>query len=311
MRSVSRNRGGWTSVSLAYVERVQQVLDELHDYLPLTLRQLYYQLVAAGFIANEHREYAKLSRLLTRARIDGIVPWTAIEDRARATLQSGGWSCSTDFVQDELERFLTGYRRDLLQSQDIALELWVEKDALSRICHAAAFSYCVPVVVAKGFSSVSYVHDCRQRVEANAEQGQRTVLLYFGDLDPSGWEMLPSMLTTLQAEMGLGEWVEGRRCALLPQQVEDLGLPRNPDALKRTDSRAAKYIERFSALAVELDAVPPATLERMVREAIEAELDLSTFDEERRIEHAEGASVAALRERVRTLVESALEGSGE
>jgi len=50
---------------------------------------------------------------------------------------------------------LDDYRRDLLQSQDVAPELWVEKDALSDICHRAAKPFCVPVIVARGFSSIS------------------------------------------------------------------------------------------------------------------------------------------------------------
>jgi len=101
-------------------------------------------------------------------------------------------------------------------------------------------------------------------VERNAQNGKRTMILYFGDLDPSGWEMLPPLLTTLQDEMGLGDLVAGRRCALTPAQVEANKLPRNPDALKETDTRAKKYMARFGDLAVELDALPPATLEALV-----------------------------------------------
>lgn len=34
-----RNRGGWTSPALAYVEQVNNILGQLRDYWPLTLRQ--------------------------------------------------------------------------------------------------------------------------------------------------------------------------------------------------------------------------------------------------------------------------------
>ncbi len=40
-----RNRGSWTTGKLRYLEQVRRVLDELEDYWPLTLRQVYYQLV--------------------------------------------------------------------------------------------------------------------------------------------------------------------------------------------------------------------------------------------------------------------------
>jgi len=299
-----RNRGGWSKAGLTYLARVSGTLDRLADYWPLTLRQVYYQLVASGAIQNNSGEYDKLSRVLSKARLDGRVPWEALEDRTRVTLNSGGWIDQADFLNDELENFLTGYRRDLLQTQAAALEVWVEKDALSRVCHNVAYPYCVPVIVARGFSSISYVHECRKRVKANADEGKRTVILYFGDLDPSGWEMLPAMLETLQNEMNLGDMVEGKRCALTVAQVEAYQLPRNPDALKATDTRAKKYMARFGDLAVELDALPPATLETLVRGAIETNLNLSKFEVERQREERERARIEVIRHKVKGLIKA-------
>jgi len=292
---------------LAYVQRANEVLEGLSDYWPLTLRQVYYQLVAAGDIENNLKQYSKLSRMLAKARLEGLVSWDAIEDRSRRTLGSAGWSDKSHFVRDELERFLNGYRRDRLQSQAVVLELWTEKDTLAPVLHGAAFAYCVTVVVARGYSSVSYVHECRKRVEHNTARGKRTVLLYFGDLDPSGWNMLPSMMETLQDEMGLGGQVEGRRCALTLEQIEEYALPRNPDALKLTDTRAKKYIEQFGNVAVELDALPPATLEWLVRQGIEENLDLSKYREEIVRETVERDALSALRKQVDEFVKENLE----
>lgn len=299
-----RDRGGWSKAGVAYLDQVIEILDGLADYWPLTLRQVYYQLVASGAIQNNLGEYSKLSRILTKGRLDGYVSWDAMEDRTRVTLNSGGWTDQGHFMEDELDNFLTGYRRDLLQTQAAALEVWVEKDALSRVCHNVAYPYCVPVIVARGFSSITYVHECRKRVEANADEGKRTVILYFGDLDPSGWAMLPAMLETLQNEMALGDLVEGKRCALTVEQVGAYNLPRNPDALKATDTRAKKYIARFGDLAVELDALPPATLESLVMGAIETNLDLSKFEAERQREERDRARIAAIRHKVKGLIEA-------
>jgi Na+-translocating ferredoxin:NAD+ oxidoreductase RnfG subunit len=274
------------------------VLDDLMEYWPLTLRQ-YYQLVAAGVIDNDPKEYGKLSRELAKARLDGVVPWEAIEDRTRSLLTSDGWADRDAFLDAEKDNFLVGYRRDLLQTQKNRLELWIEKDALSRVCHDAALPYCVPVIVARGYSSVSYVHECRKRIEQNTEDGyEGTVVLYFGDLDPSGWNMLPTMMITLQEEMGLGDQVIPKRCALTVEQVNEYNLPHNPDALKVTDTRARKYVKKFGKLAVELDALPPATLQDLVRQSIEAELALPTFQVEQDRETEDRKVLANLKEQV-------------
>ncbi len=297
-----RARGGWSARAEAELAGVQSVIENLREYWPVTLRQVYYRLVAAGTIENRRAEYSKLSRILTKARLDGLVPWAALEDRTRSTLASGGWGDAAAFVAQESDAFLTGYRRDLLQAQAIRPEVWIEKDALSRVAHRAAFPYCVPVIVARGFSSVSYLNEARNRIHENAAAGQRTLILYFGDLDPSGWAMLPCMMETLESEMDCGGLVEARRCALTPEQVENYRLPINPDAVKDGDTRAKKYQEQFGDLAVELDALPPADLAAIVETEIRSVLDLSQFEAQREAEAEDRERLATIRGRVLEIV---------
>jgi len=288
--------------TIEYRHRVQQVIDDFKDYWPLTLRQVYYQLVAAGTIENNRNSYQKLSRNLSQARLDGSVPWEALEDRARSFFDLRGWHDDQQFIQDQVEEFLRGYRRDLLQSQDEALEIWVEKDALSQVCYRAAAPYSVPIVVARGFASTSYKHECRQRVLANAEAGKPTRILYFGDLDPSGWAMLPSMMDTLHDDMGLGDLVMGVRCALTVEQVSEYDLPRNPEALKGSDPRTPKYRKQFGNLAVELDALPPPVLEALVRQSIEDHLEMDLLEAERERHHLDQQRIGALRQEILDVV---------
>ena len=134
-------------------------------------------------------------------------------------------------------------------------------------------------------------------------RGQRTRVLYFGDLDPSGWEMLPAMMKTLQEEMGLWKWVDGIRCALTPAQVEEHDLPHSIDALKLSDPRAQKYMAQFGDLAVELDALSPATLTNVVREAIEDNLDMTTYTAEQEQEAEERDRIANMKQDVDELLD--------
>jgi hypothetical protein len=267
----------WTEKQLDKLNKVIEVLDELNDYKPLTLRQIYYQLVGKGYIENKVSQYTMLSNLLKWARIDGYIAWEDIEDRVRAFHDLTGWENSENFIQAHVRAFLSGYTRNLLQTQDKYIEIWIEKDALSSIFTRVAEDYTIPVVVCRGFSSVSFLNDFKTRL--NNHNCKRTLMLYFGDFDPSGVEMLTAMKTTLVEELGMKE-VEFKRVALLSEDIFAYNLPHNPDALKKSDTRAKKHLETYGELAVELDALRPDILEGKIKDAIEAEIDIDAFNNE-------------------------------
>lgn len=68
--------------SLDLIEKVNGVIAEYRSY-DLTLRQIYYQLVARGFIANSEKSYDNIGELVSNARLAGLIDWNAIEDRTR------------------------------------------------------------------------------------------------------------------------------------------------------------------------------------------------------------------------------------
>ena len=264
-------------IKLNKLKKVSEVLGELENYKPLTLRQIYYQLVGKEFIENKVSEYIMLSKLIKYARIEGYVGWEDIEDRVRVYHDLTGWFDSDRFVYASLHSFLKNYQRDLMQTQDKYLEIWIEKDALSSLFTKVAKSYTIPVVVCRGFSSISFLHDFKTRLKYQTEK--EVIMLYFGDFDPSGIEMLESMKITLLEEMKI-ESIEFKRIALLENDIEKYKLPHNPNALKRTDTRANKHLERYGELAVELDALRPDILELRIKESIESEINIDNFNNE-------------------------------
>lgn len=290
----------WTDLQLAKLNKVRATLEELKAYKPLTLRQVYYQLVGKGYIENKVSQYTMLSGLLKHARIDGYISWEDIEDRVRTYHDLTGWEDSGEYIRGSLKQFLTGYRRDLLQTQVIYPEIWIEKDALASIFTRVASPYTIPVVVCRGFSSVSFLNDYKQRLRYQGDK--RPVLLYFGDFDPSGVEMLRAMEITLREEL-LVEGIEFKRVALLKEDISRYRLPHSPEALKKTDSRASKHIEQYGELAVELDALPPAVLEEKIRTAIERELDMEAYRDEVAENSRELDKLNTIKSRVVKLVE--------
>lgn len=274
---MSRRQWKWTKGQLDKLNKVQEVLSELKAYTPLTLRQVYYQLIGKGCIENNRSQYNMLSNLLKWARIQGHIGWNVIEDRTRAFHDLTGWRSYQSFTNASLNHFLSGYSRDLLQTQDKYLEIWIEKDALATIFKKVAINYTVPVVVCKGFSSISFLNDLKERLDA--KQGKQRLILYFGDFDPSGVEMMESMEITLRDEFNV-TGLEFKRKALLLKDVYTYQLLHNPDALKHTDTRAKKHIAAYGEVAVELDALRPDVLESKIKAAIEDELDIDAFNTE-------------------------------
>lgn len=127
-----------TAVKKLLWEQVTDITNQLRDYWPLTLRQIYYQLVAAEYIDNNQAQYQMLSKQLTRMRNQGRLSWAVMEDRTRSAVEKECWTNKTEYIRLQLEDFLTGYQRCLIQQQEKHVELWVEKDALSRIFQQVA-----------------------------------------------------------------------------------------------------------------------------------------------------------------------------
>ncbi len=78
--------------SLAMIDRANAIIEEYEAQgYTLTLRQLYYQLVARDVIPNKQTEYNRLSGILNDARLAGLVDWDALEDRTRNLRSLSHW----------------------------------------------------------------------------------------------------------------------------------------------------------------------------------------------------------------------------
>jgi hypothetical protein len=111
-------------------------------------------------------------------------------------------------------------------------------------------------------------------------------MLYFGDFDPSGVEMLKAMKITLETELNI-KGIEFKRVALMKEDIFQYSLPHNPDAIKKKDTRTQKHVSMYGNLAVELDALRPDVLTQKIKAAIEDELDVGTFNNEIDIQDTE------------------------
>jgi hypothetical protein len=112
---------------------------------------------------------------------------------------------------------------------------------------------------------------------------KNVVLLYLGDHDPSGEDMVRDIRDRLQ-EFGVPN-LEVKKLALTMSQIRRFNPPPNP--AKVTDSRAAAYIAKHGDSSWELDALPPRELNRIVEKAILEVVDVKAMSAVIRREDAE------------------------
>ena len=163
---------------------VLSIRDHIKDVLeqnnPQTVRQVFYALTVRGVIAKAEIEYKRtVVRLLAEMREVGEIPFEWIADNTR-------WQRKpTTFIGIEacLNSTAKFYRRDLWAAMPVYVEVWCEKDALAGVIMEETEVYDVPLMVAKGYASISFLHSAAEAIEAT---GKPAHIYHFGDLDPSG-----------------------------------------------------------------------------------------------------------------------------
>ncbi len=266
------------------------ITEYLNQCLHLTLRQLYYQFVSRDLFPEDRKwswngakwvrdpngtknaepNYKWLGTVLSEARLAGLLDWSAIEDRIRVPAVPSEW----ENLGEIIDSVLYSYRLPRWKGQSYYIELWVEKDALAGVLSPLARQYHVTMMVNRGYSSQSAMYEASKRFLKHAGEyggsleGEKLVLLYLGDFDPSGEDMVRDIQDRLDM---FGVAVDVRKIALTLAQVKKYNPPPNPAKIK--DPRAGEFIEKYGASSWEVDAINPNELRRIITKSIEGCMD--------------------------------------
>lgn len=250
----------------------------------VTVRQMYYRLVARGMV-NDQKHYKRVVAAMTAARWKGVVRFDAFIDRERSMFSSTKardveLDDEISHAKEQIDLWMRSYSRNRWENQDAYIEIWVEKMALQGVFERPCMNNDVGLAPCKGYPSLSFLQQAKWRFNDAIERDQIPTITYFGDYDPSG-EDIPRSVQENLARMGCE--VELDRVALNQQQITEMGLPSVP--AKITDSRSKNW---GGAGAVELDAVEPHTLAKMIEAAIQRHFDNDAYDTLIEIESEEG-----------------------
>ncbi len=272
--------------SLKLIELINGVINEYTSQgYDLTLRQVYYQIVARGYIPNNERSYKNVGNLINDARLAGLIDWNAIQDRTRYIRKKPHWN-SPSHIMQTMEAM---YAIDTRDDQPNYIEVWVEKDALIGIVQDISRKLDIPCFSCRGYVSASEMWVAAQRF-LDEEHRERRVILHLGDHDPSGKDMTRDIEERLAL---FGADVEVRRIALNFDQIEEFSPPPNPTKL--SDSRATSYIEEYGYSCWELDALEPKILTNLIKTEIDQLTDMRKLLRKQRIVHNDINEIALVR----------------
>jgi hypothetical protein len=240
---------------------------------PPTLRQLYYQFVSRGLIANNDKEYKKLGKAVANGRLAGLIDWEGIIDRTRYLRELAHWNSPEDVIRSASKQF----RFDKWDNQPNYCEVWIEKDALVGVIERPCHEMDVPYLACRGYASASEVWRAGSgRIREKLADGKDCIIFYLGDHDPSGLDMSRDIQERLNLFVGDAGHVEVKRLALNIDQVKKYNPPPNPT--KMSDSRAEWYVSEYGHTCWELDALNSKVLNDLVKDAIDDILDERIWD---------------------------------
>jgi hypothetical protein len=257
---------------------------------PMTVRQVFYALTTKGVIAKTEAEYkGTVCRLLAEMRRSGEIPYEWLADATRWMRKPTTYSSA----EQALQNTASTYRRALWDGHPECVEIWLEKEALAGVLVDVTHEWDVPLMVTRGYPSISFLHSAAEAIKARVDEGQHTRIYYFGDRDPSGLDIDRAVVEGIGESLkSLDPLLRGHRLAaelfgmdlfdvaetfadyatftrvgVTEEQVARWDLPSRPT--KRTDSRSKGFV----GASVELDAIPSSLLRELAEKSIVKHVD--------------------------------------
>lgn len=283
-RSRPRGYADWRPrpATVELLDQVGEILREYEDHLPLTIRQIFYRLVASYGYDKTDNSYGRLGEHLVRARRARMISFDMIRDDGVVTYSSRWHDGIEDFWNDAARR-AKDYRRARQTGQPHYVELWCEAAGMAPQLARVADKYSVPVFSSGGFSSLTAV---RLIAERALDRTVPTILLHVGDLDPSGESIFDSMAADAAAFVEADRIVYNLRLvpvrlALTREQVVEYDLPTAP--AKKEDKRS----RRWEGETCQLEALAPDQLAAIVDDEIRSLIRPDQFNRQVEIEQDE------------------------
>lgn len=263
--------------TLVLINIMNQIVEEYQrEGYRLTVRQLYYQMVARGYIENTERSYKRITGIVNDARMAGLMDWDVIEDRTREFVRRQRWESGEQI----LRAASSSYHQDMWENQQDRVFVIVEKEALVGVLERVCNTYDIPVLAARGYPSGTVLREfVIGDILPATSVGQRVTILHLGDHDPSGIDMTRDLEERIALFSHNDFLINLDRIALTMDQIDTQKPPPNP--AKSTDARFKDYRRKFGDESWELDALPPSYINNLVREHVDSYIDNDAWEQKK------------------------------
>lgn len=286
----------WEARKEVIVEAILQITTaEMNKGFSISLRGLFYKLVSQNLILNYLEAYQKLSDIVDDCKYSGLLDWDAIKVDGSRGMRI---DYSVDSIPDALNDTIYQYKLNRQEGQDNYIEIWCEKETLVDILRNVTDKYHIPLCIVKGRNSSSAIYKGYQRFREEIDTGRPAKLIYIGDHDPSGLDMIRDiekrisfMLdnstldyskysrnhnSSLEYKSLLPEYFEVMPIALTMAQIRKYNLPDN--YAKEADKLYKWYVETFKTeKSWEVDALESEVLSDILEQTITGLIDLDQY----------------------------------
>jgi len=280
----------WDEVIPEAVKQARAYYNEFgqnKDAVP-TLRAIYYRLVSVEAIPNTKSAYKGLSRVLSKARLDGSFPWELMQDKTRGSTGEGK-EISVEDAVDFASTEVTDHLRDLKRAfekiqnpnvnfgssrwdgQDNRVIVAIEKEAIMGAVQNVLRGMDVEIFPLKGYTSTTFMRQIAASAKRLTDFGD-VKLVIITDYDPSGEDMVRDLQKRLRDDYGVK--LEAEKVLVTKEQIMTYDLPAIPDdaaevAKLKRDPRFKNFAD--GVYRVELDAmaaIEPKAFRAIVKGAV-------------------------------------------
>ncbi len=247
------------SATMLEVESRRDALFAIVELMhPMTARQTFYQATVRGLVEKSEAGFDKVQSDLVQMRRSGALPYDWLADNTRWEHKPRSFGS----IQEALDDTAQSYRKALWREANAYVEVWLEKGALAGVVYPVTSLYDVSLMVTRECASRLFLLSSAEYFNSLEVPA---FIYYLGDFDSSdviAGEKIEDTLRELAPEAEL----IFERIAVTPRQIKDWLLPTRPT--KTSDSGP----RNFGKISVELDAIEPDHLRRLVEQAINRHL---------------------------------------